>query len=45
VPENIYTLQDIGLKDFPKTASGKIRKVELTEIVQKHEESLEAAET
>ncbi|PPJ51770.1 hypothetical protein CBER1_09680 [Cercospora berteroae] len=40
VPENFYTLQDLGLKDYPRTSSGKVRKVELKEIVQKHEDSL-----
>lgn len=40
VPENFYTLQDLGLKDYPRTSSGKVRKVELKEIVQQHEDAL-----
>lgn len=40
VPENFFTLQDLGLKDYSRTSSGKVRKVELKEIVQQHEDAL-----
>ncbi|KAI5358317.1 Putative AMP-dependent synthetase/ligase, phosphopantetheine binding ACP domain, AMP-binding protein [Septoria linicola] len=39
VPENFYTLQQLGLKDYPRTSSGKVRKVDLKDIVQQHEDA------
>ncbi|SMQ52736.1 unnamed protein product [Zymoseptoria tritici ST99CH_3D7] len=40
VPENIYSLEDLGLKDYPRTSSGKVRKIDLKKIVQKYEDSI-----
>ena len=36
VPSMYITLQEIGLKTFPMTTSGKVRKDELKEILLKH---------
>lgn len=38
VPEKIYDLKDLGLEEYPKTSTGKIRKVELQAIIQKYED-------
>jgi hypothetical protein len=41
VPENIYSLEDLGLKDYPRTSSGKVRKIDLKKIVQGYEIKLD----
>ncbi|KJY02337.1 AMP-binding enzyme family protein [Zymoseptoria brevis] len=40
VPENMYSLEDLGLKDYPRTSSGKVRKIDLKDIVPKDEDSI-----
>ncbi|KAF2863017.1 acetyl-CoA synthetase-like protein [Piedraia hortae CBS 480.64] len=44
-PKLILNLSDLGLQDFPKTASGKVRKVDLRESVKQHVRALEEAPT
>ncbi|KAH7348361.1 hypothetical protein BKA65DRAFT_594211 [Rhexocercosporidium sp. MPI-PUGE-AT-0058] len=39
VPEEILTLQDLGLEDYPRTTSGKIQKVKLREILREKRSS------
>ncbi|PVH71342.1 acetyl-CoA synthetase-like protein, partial [Cadophora sp. DSE1049] len=34
VPEEILTLDDLGLEDYPRTSSGKVQKVKLREILR-----------
>lgn len=41
IPEKFYNLEELGLKDYPRTSSGKVRKMELKALVQKHEDMLE----
>ncbi|KAH9210763.1 hypothetical protein DL95DRAFT_370521 [Leptodontidium sp. 2 PMI_412] len=39
VPEEILTLEDLGLEDYPRTTSGKVQKVKLREIHKEKRES------
>ena len=41
VPEQIITLEDIGLDEYPKTSSGKIKKTELAQTVRNYRETQE----
>lgn len=41
----ILTIEDIGLADYPRTATGKIRKVELKPLVAAHIQALELRTT
>jgi len=42
-PDSIYTLEDLGLKDYPRTSSGKVRKIDLQKLLQERSVSTEQA--
>lgn len=42
VPEDVISLTDLDLKDFPRTMAGKIQKVKLAALVRKYREGQEA---
>lgn len=44
MPEKIYDLKVLGLQDYPRTSTGKVRKVDLKALVQAHEDEQEALE-
>lgn len=36
VPENVISIKDLGLDDFPRTTSGKVQKTKIRSLVDKH---------
>jgi acyl carrier protein len=42
-PDSIYTLEDLGLKDYPRTSSGKVRKVDLQKLLRERSAIVERA--
>jgi aryl carrier-like protein len=43
VPEDVVSLQDLGLKDYPRTMAGKIQKAKLAALVKKFRADRELA--
>ncbi|ETS75223.1 hypothetical protein PFICI_13707 [Pestalotiopsis fici W106-1] len=42
VPEDVISVQDLGLTDYPRTMAGKIQKTKLSALVKKHRTAQES---
>ncbi|KAI9826481.1 MAG: hypothetical protein M1819_007330 [Sarea resinae] len=43
VPDDVLSLQSLGLEDYPRTMAGKVQKTKLASLVRKYRESQESA--